>query len=155
MEIPNEIVGKYETVDPETEEILFDGYLLKSGMVVVIEDVELRWDVVDDPDDRHMYYMMVMNRWCRISDVYSTRNHKVEFIATYADGFIVKRITDTSKAWIVKVDSKPDYSLLKRVPEPIVKTPDESYASGPSFDSTGTLKRLSELTEERQGEKDS
>lgn len=106
MEIPTEIVGKYETVDIETEEILFDGYELRNGMIVIIEDVDLRWDVLDNPDDRHMYYTMVMNRWCRISNV-CVRNTKVEFLATYEDDFAVKRVTDVSKAWIVKKESIP------------------------------------------------
>jgi len=107
VEIPTEIVGKYETVDPDTEEILFDGLELRNGMVVVIEDVDFRWDVVDDiPNERHGYYLMVMNRWCLVSNVY-VRNQKVEFIATYEDGFMLKRTTDVSKSWIVKKDSIP------------------------------------------------
>ena len=129
MEIPVDVVGKYDMTDPATEELLFDGHELKNGMIVVIEDVELRWDVVDDPDDKNVYYLMMMNRWCQISNVL-VRNMKVEFIATYEDGFQIKRTTDVSKSWIVKKESipprsreaweaqleqgSPDYTSLKR-----------------------------------------
>ena len=106
MEIPTELVERYATVDPETEEILFSGADLRRDMIVVIEDVELRWDLVDEPDERQLYYTMVMNRWCRVSNLFH-RNGKVEFLAEYEDGFQVKRVTPVEKAWIVKKDSIP------------------------------------------------
>ena len=116
-EIPTEIVGKYEVMDPRTEGLLFDGYELKNGMIVIIEDVELRFDVVDNPTSHQAHYLMIMNRWARISNVF-VRGQKVEFVATYEDGFTVKRTTDIGKAWIVKTSSRPDYSLLNQTPEP-------------------------------------
>lgn len=116
-EIPTGIIGKYEVMDPATEDLLFDGYELKNGMIVVIEDVDLRWEVVDNPNSHQAHYLMIMNRWARISNVF-VRSQKVEFIATYEDGITVKRTTDIGKAWIVKRDSRPDYSRLKLISEP-------------------------------------
>ena len=109
VEIPSETVGKYETVDPATEELLFDGFDLRNGMIVIIDDVELRWELEEDPNDRTAYYIAVMNRWCRISNVL-TRGGKVEFIATYEDGFMLKRSTPVDKAWIVKKETIPPRS---------------------------------------------
>lgn len=110
MEIPTEIVGKYDVMDPATEDLLSSGHDLRNGMIVLIGEMPERWSVVGEPDENQAYYIMLMNRWALISEVHhrSTPNgHKVVFVATYKDGTKIKRQHDINYSWLVKLDSMP------------------------------------------------
>lgn len=107
--IPEEFVGKFYTADKDndSEKLLFDGTLLQDGMIVLIGDPNLREENVEyDEGTAYHYWKIVANRWCLISNVV-VEERGIVFIATYADGMMIKRGADVGTSWIVKTDSIP------------------------------------------------
>lgn len=120
MEISPALVDQFYEMDPNEDDILADGTMLRSGMVVLIEDSSLREDISDwaSLNIEEVARARRANRWCKVSEP-RVESRTLRFIGTYGDGVKVTRIYGTENAWLVKKDSFPDYSLLKRVPEPI------------------------------------
>jgi len=99
-------VDQYYMMNPETEIILFDGEMLRDGMVVLIESPIQRADTSFNSGfvPKARYANQVKNRWCTVSDLRKTAS-RVSFIGIYEDGTKVKREYDKSLAWLVKLDS--------------------------------------------------
>ena len=98
--IPEGLFTDYE-MNPETDEVLFDGRSLKNGMVVLLEDEGLR---------AHCSDPRIFNRWALVSEVQVVLGDDgkiIGFIATYSDGTKRKRLDDIRLAWLVKKDSIP------------------------------------------------
>lgn len=115
METPDaqNYVGKYYTVNRETETLLFDGTYLRDGMVVVSGEMNDRDDLKEEiRDEAELYERNMYSRWCTISHVRIEKLHyrnipQVSFIATYEDGNQIKQTFPVPKSWIVKNDSIP------------------------------------------------
>lgn len=107
MGIDDTIYPKFYSMDPETEELLFDGFELKDGMVVLIESPLMRGDLsAADSNEAEMASVLANNRWCTVSNIYNHRK-MVEFVGTYGDGSKRKRTQGVRWAWLVKKDSIP------------------------------------------------
>jgi hypothetical protein len=103
MDIPTESAADYD-MDPETDDLLFDGTELRDGMVVIPESKYLR-------EPRRSSHA---DQWCRAtrvtirqSEIKGASVEFVEFIGVYADGFKAKFSLGTVNSWIVKKDSIP------------------------------------------------
>lgn len=109
-------VQKYYLMNPDTEEILFDGAELRDGMKVLIEDPQLRETITDrlGEDPAAFAHAMQMNRWCTVSD-FTSDFPNIEFIATYEDETQRKMTVDSKKAWIVKMASIPEDERLASI----------------------------------------
>lgn len=109
-------VQKYYLMNPDTEEILFDGAELRDGMKVLIEDPQLRETITDrlGEDPEAFARAMQMNRWCTVSD-FTSDFPNIEFIATYEDETQRKMTVDSKKAWIVKMSSIPEDERLASI----------------------------------------
>jgi hypothetical protein len=119
----NQFVPQFYEMDPLSEELLPDGTFLVDGMEVLIENPNLRQDVlsiikaetfnsIDSSDtiytkipERHEKALR-NNRWCVISHV-EHHGGETSFVAEYLDGTKKKRVMKTALAWIVKIGSVP------------------------------------------------
>lgn len=107
--IPSEIVSKFYEMDPQTDDLLPNGWRLKNGMVVLSEARLLREDVDKLSEDSSLYWWdkaKERNRWATVSDL-SYQGDIVSFVATYADGTKRQRMYSCGYAWLVKLDSIP------------------------------------------------
>jgi hypothetical protein len=103
MNIPAGSTVDYD-MNPETDDLLFDGTELRDGMVVIPENKYQR-------DPRRGSHA---DQWCRATRV-TIRPSKIndvpmeflEFIGVYADGFKAKFSLGTVNSWIVRKDSIP------------------------------------------------
>lgn len=109
-----QFVSKYYEMDPETDDLLFDGTKLKNEMRVLIASPSLRHETVQRVmTDRALYDLRGDNRWCFVSEIEVTPRQSyqnegtVSFVALYDDGTKRKRVFSLSHAWIVKKDSIP------------------------------------------------
>lgn len=111
VEIPSELVPQFYEMDPETEDLLFDGTLLQPGMVVLIEAPELRMplEFADAAPlaPEQMDVAKLNNRWTKIV-IAEIHSGDVSFIGEFADGTRRKRSTPVRYAWLVKRNSLPD-----------------------------------------------
>lgn len=156
VEVPGNIVGKFETMDPATEALLFDGSELRFGMVAITAEVDERFD--EQASIGKDYYLLLMNRFARISNVThrtTPNGPKVEFVATYEDGTQIKRSHALHHAWIVKKYSMPDYSQLKRISEPRTSgvfeiDPQADQIVGNVFENSGDAGWENQLQMERE-----
>lgn len=94
-------------LDPETEDLLFDGSFLRDGMVVMVErpSIRIRNTKRDLIGFGCLEEAKKYNRWCRVEDVYLHDDETVSFIGVYEDGTKRKFRVDSSHAWFVKKDS--------------------------------------------------
>lgn len=101
-----EFTPKYYTMDPETEDLLSDGTLLKNGMVVLIENDENRTTIQAELGESNSARAFRWNRWSTVSNV-AVIDSYVSFIAVYTDGTKRKLAAGVDDAWYVKLDSIP------------------------------------------------
>lgn len=109
--------NQYQLVDtdymmnPETDDLLFDGCMLKNGMNVLIEAPHMRAAVRSGYTVESEKRLAVeRNRWAIVSEL-RVVGDQVAFIATYADGVKLKRTHSINEAWLVKIDSVPEAAL--------------------------------------------
>ena len=102
-----QFVPKYYVMDPETEEVVFDGKSLADGMVILIADPNERARPEKDLDgDWGQDRLLERNRWCTVSKVVVEPGvNSLYFLATYEDGTQRKRSYSIQQSWIVKKDS--------------------------------------------------
>lgn len=100
-------VSKFYEMTPGEEDILFNGWELRDGMVVLIAHDEFRQEVHPHMSQSELEKARRFNRWATISEVESG-DVWVSFIATYSDGTKKKQQLDVAEAWFVKVDSLED-----------------------------------------------
>jgi hypothetical protein len=104
----DEFIPKYYMLDPETEDLLFDGSKLRDGMVVVVADPAYRVPILEEMNDEALYLARMLNRFAKISNLvlqFLGDPDRVTFIATYDDGHKVKVTHPMEWAWIVKKNS--------------------------------------------------
>jgi hypothetical protein len=101
-------VDKYEEMNPETEDLLFDGRQLRNGMKV-LPDITYRADIVHMSSSRIRDKAMLRNRWCTVDNL-EIRNdiNMVSFVGVYEDGTKRKHEHNIDIAWVVKKDSIPE-----------------------------------------------
>lgn len=101
-------VEQFYEMNPDTEDILFDGTELRDGMVVLIENDSSRENLgtVSLSGGAMLTKALVNNRWCTVSNI-RIENSLVYFIAEYENGIKKKRWTSDTYAWYVKKDSIP------------------------------------------------
>lgn len=99
-----EFVSKYFEMDPETDDLLFDGTLLEVGMRVLIEADSKRAPIHEgkpfNDHDRARKY----NRWVTVSE-FRRYGLEIAFIGIFDDGTKKKFAEDFMYAWYVKKDS--------------------------------------------------
>jgi len=113
-------VDKDFVMNPEDDDLLFDGTMLKPGMVVLLESSLMKGSPsdLDSPWSKNHY--LENNRWCEVLRVEVRRRFDrdendrvvsssplVSFMARYPDGTLAKRTYDASFAWYVKKFSIP------------------------------------------------
>ena len=101
----SDMVGKYFTMNPETDVLLLTGYRLRPGMEVLIEDHKIRADVNEYKNEEVMNHLLQYNRWCVIEIVRTTKDELVNFIGRYEDGTKRSFMVGVSHSWFVKKDS--------------------------------------------------
>lgn len=107
----SQFVSQYYEMNPETDVLLPTGQNLKDGMVVLIDDAELRTDLdltkyENSPDfEKYLYEARERNRWCTVAEVETRYAPEVSFTALYEDGLKRRRTYHPTKAWLVKQDS--------------------------------------------------
>lgn len=110
MEIPSGFSNKIFRMNPEEDDLLIDGDALREGMIVIVEENELRSDISDPTvmnTESGLENASKFNRWCQVTDIKRTANNQiVRFIGLYRDG--TKRFFTASvghSAWYVKKES--------------------------------------------------
>lgn len=99
------LVPKYYVLNPETEDMLPSGRVLKNGMKVLVEDPDRRQRPENfTKGDWARDWILVENRWCTVTH-FTFTDRNVQFIAVYDDGTKRQRKVPADCAWIVKKDS--------------------------------------------------
>lgn len=104
-------VPQYYTMDPETEDLLPSGDMLRDGMVVLLESPSWRFIDVDKKNVSDAAFSLALerNRWCTITHLKS-RLGRVSFVGVYEDGTKRMRLVPRPDlAWLVKLDSIPPH----------------------------------------------
>lgn len=109
------LVPKYYTMDPMTEDIVLGTELLANGMRVLINDSSKRYtfeDVntcVESSKEMFEERLLTMSRWCTVSKLQvHTDNASVRFVGIYEDGTKRVRTYHRQEPWLVKIDSMSD-----------------------------------------------
>lgn len=113
-------VSRDYIMNPEDDDLLFDGTELKPGMVVLLESSTMKGSPEDMNNEWSRKRYMENNRWCEVIrvEVRERFDHDesgrtvscsplVSFMARYPDGTLAKRQYDASFAWYVKKFSIP------------------------------------------------
>ena len=107
-----DFVDQYYLMNPQKEELLFDGHYLSDGMVVLIANPKHRSALVNiEKSPSRFYNALMMNRWAKISNVHvvnptdSSGDVYVEFVATYQDETQFKHRWSVSESWFVDKSS--------------------------------------------------
>ena len=101
-------LDKYYEMDPNTDDLLFDGTLLRNDMIVVVGDEQFRGDTTAEMTPSNAERIKMFNRWCMVSNLVVGRE-QIAFIATYDDGTKRKIVCDVRWPWLVKLNSiRPD-----------------------------------------------
>lgn len=117
-----EFVPRYYEMDPETEEYLPSGAMLRDGMVVLNADPERRAEIRNKMTEREIYRARTANRWAKIES-YRVPSSPLDgvlpssikrFVATYEDGTKRRFDAETDQAWLVKKDSIPEEPKLSK-----------------------------------------
>jgi hypothetical protein len=160
-------VGKFYSMDPETEDLIF-GSQLQNGMVVLVEDPMLRGDPSKThptpADERHVRQA---NRWAEVTERrrMGTRSGEVHirFIAVYADGTKAARVYLDTIAWLVKKDSMPvkekpslgDLSMMgdEKLNPPVEKVTFEQLGTGHrvTVDKKELVGTITDISEDEDG----
>ena len=114
-EIPSTMVPKYYEMNPDTEDLIFNGDTLINGMVVLLTSTEAKQELDQPgrwfgkrkltPSEKHR--ARVCNRWCRVTELDIVGNH-VRFVGVYADGTKHPRASSAMNSWLVRFDSLDD-----------------------------------------------
>lgn len=105
---PSMFVSQFYEMDPEFEDILYDGTELKNGMVVLIESYHGRAEQCSaDSSPTLIAENKILNRWATVERVHFQHGN-VHFVAVYGDGTKVKRNYLDALSWLVKKDSLPE-----------------------------------------------
>jgi len=129
-------------MDPEVEDLLFDGTHLVNGMEVLFGHDILR----REPDlEKYHINQLQYNRWMRVSNVTRRRNDIIEFIATFDDGTKTKISVAMSWGWYVKKLSIPEPTPSEMAFEKLVKDLRKTF--GPMLDagvafSAGPIRKI-------------
>jgi hypothetical protein len=114
---PSLYVPKNYEMDPKFETIVDSTALLKSGMVVLINDFYMRENLTTEYEPGRVIRADESNRWCTITyiseiirDYITKGSHVVRFVGLYGDGSKKNRLYNISHSWIVKIDSIPKES---------------------------------------------
>jgi hypothetical protein len=108
----SEFVKKYYRMNPETEDLLFDGTHLKNGMKVLCANYHSRIDFEGGEEEKRRLtpiqqeVLFRNHRWFTISHL-KEEGDNIMFVATYDDGTKSKQIVKIVHAWYVKKDSIP------------------------------------------------
>lgn len=136
-----EFVGRYYDMNPETEDLLPNGTLLKPGMIVLIENPSIRQELSDIPlleefGRSRMDRIRMFNRWGTVQHVVE-EDRRVFVTVEYVDG--TKRILKTglNEGWYVKKDSLPKEIVVNLSDKP--GTDDEETIT---FEQLGTGVRV-------------
>lgn len=115
---PYNFVPKFYRMNPETEEILFDGTELENGMVVLIENPNLRQNITlaTTMNPEAFDNALRMNRWMEVQHV-TAKDDIVEFIGRYDDNTKSKHRFALRTAWLVKKDSILDPTEYQELAE--------------------------------------
>lgn len=101
-------VDKYYEMDPNTEDLLFDGTFLRNDMIVLPGDPNLRMDTTEQVTPDRAELIRTRNRWSMVSNLIVSGSSAV-FVATYDDGTKRKIVCDVRWPWLVKLNSiRPD-----------------------------------------------
>lgn len=106
MDLPDIVVPQYYEQDIELEDFLFDGTLLRPGMVVLVADPGERGNPEPKPSHAGQatnYRTQLRNRWCEITAV-TTDELYVYLAGLYADGRQHKRRCSIHAPWLVRKD---------------------------------------------------
>ena len=105
--IPDELVPASYQYDPQVEDVV-RGHELKSGMIVVLADAQLRGDPKHfkrlDPEQKRR--LRLTARWARVLDI-KAGGKLVSMTCAYADGPAQARVYDNTTLWYVKADFRP------------------------------------------------
>lgn len=100
---PASLVPMHYVMDPDQETLLTSGFLLKDGMVILIENPNMRQDLDKLETQSNWALALERNRWMTISQVHmGPAGVSVTFVATYDDGSQRKLRFDNHHAWLVK-----------------------------------------------------
>lgn len=102
--IPQHFVKRHYDMNPDTEDLLFNGTFLKDGMIVLVENPLMRVNMKAGMPEWKQDLANLANRWCMVDHV-SFHDASVSFIAIYGDGTKRKRVYGNQAGWFVKLDS--------------------------------------------------
>lgn len=110
IEIPTDLVDQFYVMNPEEEDLLFDGSLLQSGMIVLVEDPKMRMSIpenIDEMDPEERYVAETTNRWSEVITVQNVLGG-IGLAMRFGDNTQRKRSIEKDYAWIVKRNSRPE-----------------------------------------------
>lgn len=121
VELIKSLVPKHYEMDPETEDLLFDGTRLLAGMKVLIDNDGMRIRPIESDleDDSQITKAKKYNRWCTVDEIRYGPQF-VHFIGIYDDGSKVKWSEPLGMSWYVKKDSIPTAEKQKEEDEKLV-----------------------------------
>lgn len=117
-EVPFKPIPSDYCIDPETETTLSDGTQLCEGMIVVIANPALRWDL--NRKRGYIRWGRETAHWCRVTELElhpiirfgKVVDHKLTFVGVYADDVGRPRTYNTARdGWHVKLSSIPSTSV--------------------------------------------
>ncbi len=94
-------VSKYTEMNPEFEDMMFDGSGLENGMIVLANS-DMRRDVSEPLLPADFHHARKFNRWCEVSNLVKNASG-ISFLATYEDGTKHRIDLSLNHAWIYKI----------------------------------------------------
>jgi hypothetical protein len=111
------MVPKHYLMNPETDEVVPNGFKLLNGMSVLIENPTSRVDpkAINGYGDYNL--TLERNCWCEVSHLTIWNNERVTFVGIYENGVKIHRDEPVKAAWLVWIDSIPEYRDAASEPE--------------------------------------
>lgn len=124
----NGLVSKWYEMDPETEDVLYNGGDLQEGMVVLLENPEMRVDIWEAETDEEWFRALRTNRWMMVSRIEVIGSY-VRLFAEYEDGMKSKLEFPIREAWLVK---RPRQTMN------VFEVPGQAIGTGKYVEAVGT-----------------
>lgn len=99
-----QFVSGYYTMNPDLDDLLFDGNELREGMEVLIEDANERMGIHEHIMEQSYHMALMRNRWCTVTNLVLEKEY-VSFIGAYSDGMKIKWRMPIHLAWLVRKTS--------------------------------------------------
>lgn len=110
--VSDSIVNKWYKMDPKIEDLVYSTKDLRNGMVVLLENADMRASQQDMESEWGMHRALERNQWCTVTEFRANNvTSTYDFTGVYENGSKIRRCYGYEHTWLVKKDSITDVAV--------------------------------------------